>query len=307
MFYSLKDYFLEKFHSKVYKITLDAGFTCPNRDGTKGFGGCIYCDPMGSGNGLLREGLSLKEQIHRGKEFLKKRYNAEKFFLYFQSFTNTYAKTEKLKEIYDEALNFGGNDIIGLIVGTRPDCIDEKKLNLLASYTDRYEVWIEYGLQSIHSKTLKFINRGHTVEDYINAVNLTKNFPLKITVHIIVGLPYESREDILETIKFIVKHNKIDAIKIHSLYIPKGSRLEKVYLKEKFKLLTMEEYINIVADIIEFLPPKLVIARITGETTKENLVAPEWVLKKQIVINNIKEELKKRNSYQGKFFKGNSV
>ncbi len=302
LYYSLKDYYKKKFGGKIYKITLDAGFTCPNRDGSKGYGGCIYCDAKGSGNGASLKKLSLKEQIIKGKEFLRKRYKAEKFFLYFQAFTNTYGSPAYLKKVYDEAIQYGGDDIVGIIIGTRPDCIDIEKLELISSYTKRYEVWIEYGLQSIHQKSLDFINRCHTLDDYIDAVELTKKFPIKITTHIILGLPVENREEMLETVKFIANFNKIDAIKIHSLYIPKDSRLAYIYKKEKFSLFNEEEYVKLLADAIEILPPDLIIARLTGETSKENLVAPLWVLNKQKVINDLIAELKKRDSFQGKFY-----
>lgn len=292
--FTLKDYFTSKYKAKVYKITIDAGFTCPNRDGTKGEGGCIYCDPHGSGNAQFSKGLSIEEQVNRNKEFLKKRYKAEKFFLYFQAFTNTYASVDKLKKIYERGISSCGDDLLGIIIGTRPDCIDKKKLKLISSYSTKYEVWIEYGLQSIHQKTLDFINRKHNVDDYIKAVILTKKYPIKITTHIIIGLPYETHDQIMETARFIIKHNKIDSIKIHSLYIPKNSGLEKLYKKKKFNLMTMEEYVQTTVDILKILPEDMIIARITGEIDKSQLVAPGWVLKKQDVIAGIKKELVKR-------------
>lgn len=301
--YTLKDYFQKKYNTKVYKISIDAGFTCPNRDGTKATGGCIYCTPRGSGTGLLKKGLSIKEQIKINREFLKKRYNAKKFFYYFQAYSNTYGPVQKLKDIYDQALSVKSDDVIGLIIGTRPDCIDKEKLKLISSYHPQYEVWIEYGLQSIHEKSLKYINRQHTLNDYVKAIQLTKKFPLKITTHIIVGLPGESYEDILSTVKFVIKLNHIDSIKIHSLYIPKNTKLEKIYQKKKIKLMSMEEYIQTACDILEILPDNLIISRITGEIDKYKLAAPEWALKKQKVISAINSEMKKRNSFQGKYSK----
>ncbi len=300
IYYSLKDYYKNRFNSRVYKITIDAGFTCPNRDGTKGYGGCVYCDLKGSGNGASFKQISIEEQVLQGKNFLKKRYKADKFFVYFQAFTNTYASVEILKKKYDEALKYN-DDIVGIIIGTRPDCIDSKKLDLISEYTDKYEVWIEYGLQSIHSRSLDFINRQHTVEDYINAVNLTRKYPLKITTHIILGLPTENYNDMLDTVRFVAQ-NHPDAVKIHSLYIPKFSRLAVIYEKEKFKLFSEKEYVQLLADTVELLPDDMIIARLTGETDKYNLVAPSWVLNKQKVINDFKNEMIKRKSYQGKFF-----
>lgn len=301
LYYPLSQYLKERFNTRVYKITIDAGFTCPTRDGTKGEDGCIYCDAYGSGNRLFRK-KSIEEQIESGRKFLAKRYKAEKFLVYFQAFTNTYASTDRLKKIYDKVKENDKGDIVGIIIGTRPDCIDSKKLELISTYTDKYEVWIEYGLQSIHKESLKFIGRGHTVDDYINAVALTHKYPLKITTHIIVGLPTETPSNMLETAKFVATSGYSDAIKIHSLYIPKSSRLAIIYEKEKFRLLSLDEYVEIVANILEILPENMVIARLTGETRKDELIAPVWVLKKQIIIRKIVEILQQRNSYQGKYF-----
>lgn len=296
LYYSLKDYYLEKYGTKVYKITIDAGFTCPNRDGTIGYGGCIYCDEQGSGRGQFKQNVSIKDQILNTKKILQKKYKAKKFALYFQAFSNTYAPVEQLKKIYEQGLCCDEGDIVSLIIGTRPDCIDEEKLKLIASYYPRYDVWIEYGLQSIHQKTLEWINRGHTSKEYVKAITLTKQFPIKITTHIIIGLPNETYDDIMDTINFIVTNNKIDAIKIHSLYIHKNSRLAPVYLHKPFSLLTQKEYIKIIADVLEHLPKEIIIARLTGETQKENLIAPDWVLEKQKVIEGIKKLLAERRS-----------
>ena len=303
LYYSFNEYVKKRFNTKVYKITIDAGFTCPTRDGTKGITGCIYCDKYGSGNKLSFENKSIKEQIELGRNLLSKKYNAKKFFIYFQAFTNTYATVEKLKTIYNEALKFDNGDFVGIIIGTRPDCIDKEKLNLISSYHPQYEVWIEYGLQSIHKKTLQFINRGHSLDDYLNAVKLTRKYPIKITTHIIVGLPFETKKEILETAKFLANLEYTDALKIHSFYIPKTSFVAKIYEKEKFKLLTLDEYAEIVSEILEILPPEMIIARLTGETDKENLLAPDWILNKNKVIEKIIYFLKIKNSFQGKYYK----
>ncbi|MBN1897369.1 MAG: TIGR01212 family radical SAM protein [Spirochaetes bacterium] len=300
LYFPLSEYLERRFSARVYKITLDAGFTCPTRDGTKGKGGCLYCDQWGSGNRLAGEGKDLGAQISMARESLSRKRKAEKYFLYFQSFTNTYAPVERLKEIYDEALSYDRGDIVGLIIGTRPDCIDEEKLKLLSSYTDKYEVWVEYGLQSIYQKSLDFLERGHTLADYLRAVQMTDRYHLNITTHIITGLPTETREEMVETAKFLADTGYSDAVKIHSLYIPKSSRLARIYQEEKLKLLTLEEYAETVADILEVLPKNIIIARMTGETNREDLVAPLWVLDKQIVIKRILEIMKQRGSYQGK-------
>ncbi|MBU1078461.1 MAG: TIGR01212 family radical SAM protein [Spirochaetes bacterium] len=298
--YTLKDYFQEKYKVRVYKIIVDAGFTCPNRDGTKGEGGCLYCDPQGSGNNTFSKGVLLEEQVRHGRAFLKKRYRAEKFYIYFQAFSNTYAPVDELKALYDRAVGCDEGDIVGIMIGTRPDCIDREKLEMIASFAPKYDVWIEYGLQTIHQKTLEFINRKHTADDYVSAVDLTADLPLKITTHIIAGLPHESKQEIMETVRFLVKKNRIHALKIHSLFVPRGSALETLYQEKKLNIMSMEEYVHLVTDIIEVLPPHLIVARMAGETYKGNLVAPDWADDKQKVIREIYKELKRRGSFQGK-------
>lgn len=300
LYYSLKDYYLEKHSARVYRIAVDAGFTCPTRDGTKGRTGCLYCDGRGSGNGLYRQGLSVAEQVRKARDFLKKKFNAEKFLLYFQAFTGTYALPEKLKAVYDEGLSADEGDIIGFSVGTRPDCVDREKLSLIGGYAGRFEVWVEYGLQSMHDRTLAFLKRGHTSRDYLQALELTKPFPVKTLAHIILGLPHETPEDMRETARFIAREGRTDAVKIHSLYIPRDSELAVLYGKEPFPLMSMEEYVQTAADVLEMLPEDMVIGRLTGETKKEDLFAPGWVLQKQKVLRGIREELARRGSWQGK-------
>ncbi|MDD5065810.1 MAG: TIGR01212 family radical SAM protein [bacterium] len=299
-YYSLKDYFAKKYNKKIHKITIDAGFTCPTRDGTKGRDGCLYCDARGSGNGSFNRGMSVADQVKQARKYLRERHNAEKFFLYYQAFTNTYADAGRLKAVYDEGLGCDEGDIAGLIIGTRPDCVDEEKIRLIAGYHPGYEVWIEYGLQSIHQRTLDLIQRGHGKEDYSRAVRMTECFPVNMTTHIIVGLPHETHNKIMETIRFILKTGGVRSLKIHSLYIPLGSKLAELYQKERFKLMTRDEYIRTAADILEVLPPDIIISRLTGETSRAELLAPEWVLDKQGVIRGITEELRRRGSWQGK-------
>ena len=195
-YYDFNTFLRQQFGCRVHKISLDAGLTCPNRDGTKGTGGCIYCNPYGSGTGAWARGLSISEQIRQAKEFLSRRYKAKKFIAYFQSFCNTYGPYERLKALYEEALSH--EDIVGLAVGTRPDCVDERIISLLASYTDRYQVWLEYGLQSMHNRTLKLINRGHTYADFLMAVEMTAGRGILICVHIILGLPGRAKKTCLK-------------------------------------------------------------------------------------------------------------
>ncbi len=301
-YFDFKTYLINQFGEKVYKVTIDAGFTCPNRDGLISRGGCVYCDGRGSRyrkNGVVT--IPIEEQIKLGKDFYKKTQKARKFFAYFQTFTNTYADVNTLKKIYEIPLK--DDEIVGISIGTRPDCIDEEKLDLIESLNNyKKEIWIEYGLQSIHENTLKFINRGHTLKEFIEAIEKTSKRNIKICVHIIVGLPYEDYDMIMKTAKFIA-NLPIHGLKIHCLLILKGTLLEKIYEKEKFKLLTMDEYVKIVADILEILPKNLVIQRLTADGYRDIFIAPEWAKNKLKVLNAINRELENRNSYQGKFFK----
>ena len=298
-YYDLNSYLRNIFGCRVQKISLDAGLTCPNRDGRISTGGCIYCNSRGSGTGASSQGLSITEQIMRGKELLKKRYKAQKFIAYFQSFSNTYGPYEKLKGLYEEALAI--DDIVGLSIGTRPDCVDESVLTLLESYAKDYLVWIEYGLQSIHDRTLAAINRGHDVECFKGAVDKTRGRGLKICAHVILGLPFEDRHDMLATAKAVAAMG-IDGIKIHLLYVVKGTRMEELYLEGKYRCLEQEEYVNLVCDFLELLPPDMVIQRLTGDPHPHELVAPEWSLRKNKTLSRIKEILTERESWQGKRF-----
>ena len=297
LYYTLNEFLKEKFGEKVKKIPLDAGLTCPNRDGTKGFGGCIYCDPKGSGTGLYKEGKSLDVQLRFFLELFKKK-NFNKFIAYFQSFSNTYAPIEKLKKLYD--IVFMDPSIVGLAIGTRPDCIDEKVVNLLKTYQGKgYYLWIELGLQSIYNETLKLINRGHTFEDFLKAYYLLKENDIPVVVHIIFGLPKETKEMMMETVKTLAKL-KVDGIKFHALYIPKGSKMEKIYLRGEYKPLEMEEYVELVASALTYLPPSTVIHRVCSEAREEDILAPTWVSKKMEVINLLRKFMSERNLYQGK-------
>jgi hypothetical protein len=298
-YYDLNSYLRELFGCRVQKIPLDAGLACPNRDGLVSTGGCIYCNSRGSGTGAMREGLSITAQVIRGKEFLKKRYKAKKFIAYFQSFSNTYGPHERLKGLYEEALAV--DDIVGLSIGTRPDCIDESMLTILEGYTRDYLIWIEYGLQSIHDRTLTFINRGHDVKCFKGAVELTRNRGIKICTHVILGLPFEDRDDMLATAGAVAAMG-IDGIKIHLLYVIKGTRMERLYLEGRYRCLEQEEYIDLVCDFLEVLPPDMVIQRLTGDPHPAELVAPEWSLRKNETISVIKKILATRDSWQGKRF-----
>lgn len=290
-------YLKEKHGCRVYRIGLDAGFSCPNRDGTKGSGGCIYCNANGSRSSYTTPQDPIEKQLSSRMEYLKLKYGANKFIAYFQAFTNTHAPVKELKSVYDKVLPF--KEVIGISIGTRPDCIDAGKMELVASYKDRYDTWLEYGLQSIHDKTLKAINRGHTFKDFLSAFDLAKRSGISICVHAILGLPGETRADMLETAQKL-SEIKTDGVKIHLLHVLKYSPLGNLYNEGKVKLLEQDEYVGLVCDFLEHLSPDIVIQRLTGEGDRNNHVAPQWALDKSNTINKIRETLKRRGSHQGK-------
>ena len=294
-------YLKEIFGERVQKISLDAGLGCPNRDGTISRRGCIFCDRRGSGTGaLINHGLSITQQIAEARGFLQKRYKARKFIAYFQSFTNTYAPVSHLKGLYDEAL--AQKDMLGLSVATRPDCVDRETLALLSSYQADHLVWLEYGLQSSHDKTLKMINRGHDVTCFERNVLMAHEYSINICAHIILGLPGEDREMMLQTARFL-SNLPIRGVKIHLLYVVKGTPLSEFYHKERFRCLEREEYANLVVDILELLPPDMVIQRLTGDPVKSELVAPLWAKEKQTNLTFIQTTLERRKTWQGKNYR----
>ncbi len=292
-------YLQDIFNCKVYKVTLDAGFSCPNRDGTISDKGCIFCDASGSFSQAHSNFLPVEKQLETSIAKLKSRFGAEKFISYFQAYTNTYASVEKLKDLYDRALSHP--EVVGISIGTRPDCVDEKKLDLISSYTKDYLVWIEYGLQSIHNKTLDRINRGHSFEDFVRAVELSKKRGLKVCAHVIIGLPGETKEQMLETAR-VLADMKIDGIKLHLLCVLKGTELENFYNRGDFETLPVDEYVGTICDFLEILPPSTIIHRIAGNGLKKILIAPGWLSDKFKILNMIDAELEKRNSWQGKYY-----
>ncbi|MCD6507199.1 TIGR01212 family radical SAM protein [Candidatus Poribacteria bacterium] len=293
---SFSAYLKEQFGCRVHKVTVDAGFTCPNRDGTLGRGGCVYCDSFGSGSGAHSKGISVSEQVKAGIEWARRRYKAKKFIVYFQAFTNTYAPIDKLKEIYDEGIDHP--DVIGISIGTRPDCVPDQVLDLIRSYAERMMVWLELGLQSANVETLRRINRGHGVAEFVDAVLRAKRYRINVCAHVIIGLPREGPEDFEETANLLAAL-QIEGVKIHSLYIPKDSALARDYLAGHVRLMDREEYVRSVCDFLELLPPHTVIQRLTGETSADRLLAPDWVLDKRRTIEMIEEELERRGSAQG--------
>lgn len=291
----------QKFGVKVYKITLDAGFSCPNRDGTISTGGCIFCDEGGSFSQAHSNKLSIEEQIGAGIETLSKRFKAEKFMSYFQAYSNTYKPVKELEKIYNSSLR--NDKIVGLSIGTRPDCVDDEKLDLIASYKDDYYTWIEYGLQSIHDKTLKRINRGHDFDCFLRAYEKTKERGINVCVHVILGL-WETHDEIMQTAQKLAQLG-VDGVKIHMLCALQDTKLAKMYDAGEINFMSEEEYVNTVCDFLEYLPQTTTIHRLAGNGLKKNLIAPRWLGAKLDCLNKIDRELLRRNSYQGKLCKEN--
>ncbi len=295
-YHTLNYYYQTKFNSKVFKISLNAGFTCPNIDGTKGIGGCIYCSNTGSGEYGGNVNDDLITQFNNIKSILHKKWPNGKYIGYFQAHTNTYADINILKEKYETILNL--DNVIGLSIATRPDAISEECYKYLDELNKKTFLTIELGLQTIHENTSKLINRCHSLDCFEKCVQRLRNLNINVVVHIINGLPYETKDMMIETIKYL---NKLDiqGIKIHMLSVLKNTKLEKLYKEENFKILTKEEYIDIVCDQLEYLRPEIVINRITADPKIDDLIEPEWLIKKFCVLNDIDKELVRRDSYQG--------
>lgn len=296
-YYSLDYYLKEKFGEKIYKIALDGGMTCPNRDGTLDTRGCIFCSSGGSGDFAVHKKTSVTEQINDAITLLKShdKKTGSKYIAYFQSYSNTYASADYLRSLYIEALNHP--DIVGLSIGTRPDCFDEDIYALISECNSIKPVWIELGLQTIHEKTADFIRRGYPLSIFEETVRRLRSLNIDIVTHIILGLPGETTEDIIETIHYL-NHANIQGIKLQLLHILKGTDLAD-YLPD-IKIYTEEEYINLLVRCIGELSPDIVIHRLTGDGPKDLLLAPLWSLNKRHVLNNLAHTLKKENMYQGK-------
>lgn len=287
-------YLKNKFGAKVYKITIDAGFSCPNRDGTISTGGCIFCDDGGSFSQAHSNKLSVEEQVIVGAKTLHDRFKAQKFMSYFQAYSNTYKPVDELEKIYKSALNHP--DVVGLSVGTRPDCVDVDKLNLLADIGNDYYTWIEYGLQSIHDKTLKKINRGHDFDCFLRAYEMSKEKGLNVCVHVIFGL-WETRDEILQTAQKLAQLH-VDGVKIHMLCALENTKLANLYQNGEIDFMSEEEYVSLVTDFLEILPANTTIHRLAGNGLKKNLIAPRWLGAKLDCLNKIDREFIRRNTYQ---------
>ena len=298
--YHTLDYFYKhKFNSKVFKVSLNAGLSCPNIDGTVGKGGCIYCSNSGSGEFAGNKNDDIITQFNEIKKMMLKKWPNAKYIGYFQAHTNTYAPVETLKKLYEPILQ--QENVVGLNIATRPDAISDECLKYLEELNKKTYLTIELGLQTIHKKTTKIINRCHTLECFENMVKKLRKKNINVVVHIINGLPYETKEDMIKTAKYL---NKLDiqGIKIHMLSVIKNTKLEKLYQLKPFHILTEEEYIDIVINQLENLRPEIVINRITGDPKLDDLIQPTWLVKKFCVLNNIDKEMVKRDTYQGKYY-----
>ncbi len=295
-YHTLNYFYKEKFGIKVFKLSLNGGFSCPNLDGTVGYGGCIYCSKTGSGEHGGDMKKSLSEQVLEMKEVVNKKHIPCKYIGYFQARTNTHASVDILRKKYEEVLNC--KDIIGLNIATRCDAISDECLEYLAELNKQTFLTVELGLQTIHEKTSNLINRCHSLKSFDEMVKKLRSKHIKVVVHIINGLPYEDENMMLETVKYI-NNLDIQGIKIHMLHVINNTEMANLYRKENFHILTKEEYIDIVIKQLELLRPEIVINRITSDPDKENLVAPAWLLKKCSLLNDIDKEMKKRDTYQG--------
>jgi radical SAM protein (TIGR01212 family) len=297
-YYALSRFLKERFGARVYRVTVDGGFTCPNVDGTVAVGGCVFCDNRSFSPNRRLPRITIREQIQRGINILSARYGADRFLAYFQAATNTYAPVAKLRRLYDEALDHP--QIVGLAIGTRPDCVPDDVLHLVEHYArDRY-VCLELGLQSIHERSLDWMNRGHHFDAFVDAVHRCQGRSLDLCAHVILGLPGESRDDMLATAD-VLAALPVHGVKIHNLHVVKDTPLEGMFRSGQVRMLDFAEYVRLVCDFLERLPPTMVIHRLNGDAPPDYLVAPSWCLDKPALLAAIDTELSRRDSWQGKY------
>jgi len=286
----------QTFGGRVHKISVEAGFGCPNRAGGRMAAGCVFCDPGGSGSFGLERQLSVRDQVETGKEVMRRKYKAQRFMAYFQPFSNTFAAVERLRVLYDEALSVP--DVVGLAIGTRPDCLPDEVLDLLTEFHQRTCLWLEIGLQSSHDATLQWIRRGHDYACFLDAYKRARARGLRVCVHVILGLPGESREQVLQTADEMARL-RVDGIKLHLLHVLEGTELGDRYRRGEIDVLQREDYVALVCDVLERLHPRTWVQRLTGDGPRDVLLAPLWSLKKWEVLNAIDAELERRGSRQG--------
>lgn len=301
-YYSLNYFLREKFGEKVFKISLDAGFSCPNRDGTISYGGCVFCSERGSGDFAGNRNFSITRQFEDIKIMMNKKWKTGRYIAYFQAYTNTYESINVLREKYEEAINQEG--VVALAIATRPDCLNNDVIELLKDMNERVYTWVELGLQTVSDRSAKIINRGYELSVFEESVTRLKNSGIDVVVHVILGLPGECREDMIRTIEYIA-HKGIQGIKFHLLHLMKGTPLMDFYKLEKFAFLEQQQYVDLICEAITMLPESVVIHRLTGDAPRELLIGPMWSLKKWEVLNEIDRNLIENNLYQGLYFSTN--
>ena len=299
--YHTYNYYLKsRFNTKVAKVIIDAGFTCPNRDGKKGYGGCIFCSGKGSGDSNIATGESVLRQYEKNKKVMLRKWPSTLFIPYFQAFSNTYGPVHKIKEMLEVFIDM--DEVCEIAIATRPDCLDDEIIELLVKINKIKPISIELGLQSSNDETALKINRGHTFQEFKDALEKLNKHNFFVCVHVLNGLPYEDKDTMLQTIKDI-NHLPFNAIKIHMLHVIKNSNLGLIYQNNPFPLLSREEYIDLVIEQLELLPPEIVVERLTGDPISNELLAPEWVLNKRTLLNDIDKKMQQLNTWQGHNFK----
>lgn len=298
-YYSLNDYLKQTFGEKVYRLSLNGGMTCPNRDGTLDSRGCIFCSAGGSGDFAASPSLSVTEQIEQAKEMIQKKSSCKKFIAYFQAYTNTYAPVPYLKKLFTEAINHP--DIVAISIGTRCDCLDDDVLELLCELNQIKPVWVELGLQSIHNETLTRIRSGFTYEQYLHAVTSLKEKHITVITHLILGLPGETKEMMLASVDAVAAL-PCDGIKLQLLHVLKNTDLASLYESDPFPVFSLEDYCDFIVTCVEHLPPKMVVHRLTGDGPRSLLIAPLWSTDKKRVLNTIQKRFRERDTWQGKLY-----
>ena len=297
-FYSLNDYLKKHFDTKIIKLSLDGGFTCPNRDGTVGVGGCIFCSASGSGDFAGNRHLPIAAQYKAQIELLRSKWSNAKYIAYFQNFTNTHAPIKKLRTLYDEALAL--DDVVGLAIATRPDCLSDEIIELLAEYHRRTFLWIELGLQSVHQHTADWFNRCYSLQEFDLAMQKLSSHKIKSVSHLILNFPNESLSDQEQSLQYVCRSG-VWGVKLQMLNILRGTRLAEQYKQNPFGLFTADEYIEVVSQLLTKIPPHIVIHRLTGDGDKKSLLAPKWVQNKRYILNGIQKYMRENDIYQGKF------
>jgi uncharacterized protein len=298
-FKSYSSFLKERFGCRVHKVSVDMGFTCPNRDGSIAKGGCVYCNNDTFVPPYARARFTMRQQIENGMRYLKKRFEAEKFIIYFQAYTNTYDRIEKLERLYRESLTY--ENVVGIAVGTRSDCVDEEKMELFEALAEECFVSVEYGIESIYDKTLSFMNRGHDYQSVIGAIELTKGRGVHIGAHIILGMPTETEEEMLHMAEE-VSNLGINSLKIHNLHIVKNTPLARIYKDSPFHLFSYDEYIGFITGFLERISPDIVVERLFTDTPIDLLIAPVWNKTHNEIVCGIERELERKNTYQGRLF-----